>query len=275
VGWPVAHSLSPTIQNAALRATGLDRNWRYQLLPVPPELFDATTTALPAAGFRGVNVTIPHKRAALELALARERAGDATLTPRARAIGAVNALVFEPGGRLLADNTDGPGLVASLRRRLDPRGASALVLGSGGSARAALWGLRDAGVTQLAVWNRTPARARELARELDATVASDTRLAGEVDILVNCTALGLHGESQLEPLGLDPGDLRGLRVVVDFVYRAAAATELCAAARAQGVAAIDGLELLVEQGAISFELFTATPPPLEAMRAAVGLCSAA
>ena len=105
LGWPVAHSRSPAIQNAALAAAGLD-GWRYQLLPVPPELFSELVRALPGAGFAGANVTIPHKQAALELA--------AQATDRARAIGAANTLMFGPGGAIAADNTDAPALVAAL-----------------------------------------------------------------------------------------------------------------------------------------------------------------
>ena len=134
VGWPVAHSRSPAIQNAALEAVGLS-DWRYQLLPVPPELFAETIPALPGAGFRGVNVTIPHKEAALAVAT--------DPTPSAAAIGAANTLVFEPDGRIVADNTDAPGLIAALP--LNPSDRTALGLGAGGSARAVVWALIEAG----------------------------------------------------------------------------------------------------------------------------------
>ena len=132
-GWPVAHSRSPQMQNAALAAVGLD-DWRYLRLPLPPELFEEAVRALPAAGFRGVNVTIPHKHAAL--ALADE------MTVAAQAIGAANTLTFEDG-RIQADNTDAPGLIAAIGERVD--GRSALVLGAGGAGRAAAWALRTAG----------------------------------------------------------------------------------------------------------------------------------
>ena len=138
------------MQNAALAAVGL-RDWRYVRLPLPPELFEETVRALPAAGFRGVNVTIPHKHAAL--ALADE------MTVAAQAIGAANTLTFEDG-RIHADNTDAPGLIAAIGETV--AGRSALVLGAGGAGRAAAWALRTAGA-QVAVWNRTPERAVELA----------------------------------------------------------------------------------------------------------------
>jgi shikimate dehydrogenase len=132
LGWPVAHSRSPAIQNAALKAAGL-QDWRYQLLPVPPELFAETVPALPGAGFAGANATIPHKRAALALATGA--------TPRARAIGAANTLTFAPDGAITADNTDAPALIAALPFAVP--GRTAMVLGAGGSARAAVWALLD------------------------------------------------------------------------------------------------------------------------------------
>ena len=128
-GWPVAHSRSPQMHNAALAAVGL-ADWRYLRLPLPPELFEETVRALPAAGFRGVNVTIPHKEAALAVA---DEASDA-----ARAIGAANTLTFEDGA-IKADNTDAPGLLAALGEPV--AGRRALVLGAGGSGRAAAWAL--------------------------------------------------------------------------------------------------------------------------------------
>ena len=106
LGWPVAHSRSPAMHNAALKAVGL-AGWRYQLLPVPPPLLDETVPSLPPAGFRGANVTIPHKAAALALATDR--------TERAAAIGAANTLTFEPGGEIVADNTDAPALIDRVR----------------------------------------------------------------------------------------------------------------------------------------------------------------
>src|SRR4051812_46138321 len=144
------------MHTAALAAAGL-RDWRYLALPLPPDLFAETVRALPAAGFRGVNVTIPHKQAAL--ALADEA------SPAARAIGAANTLTFAPAGTIVADNTDAPGLLEVLRKRVDPAGRSALVLGAGGAGRAAAWALAGAGA-DVAVWNRTGDRASALAAEL-------------------------------------------------------------------------------------------------------------
>jgi len=238
LGWPVAHSRSPAMQQAALRATGLD-GWAYQLLPVPPDLFDETVRALPGAGFLGANATIPHKEAALALA--------DTATPLARTIGAANTLTFTADG-IEADNTDAPGLLAAIGDAV-PR--SALVLGAGGSARAAVFALAGAGC-EVAVLARTPSRAADL----PATVVERPV---EAQALVNCTPVGLHDRDELP---LDPA---GYELVVDFVYRDGG-TALTRKARGR---VIDGLELLVRQGALSFSRWTGLEAPLEAMRTAV------
>jgi shikimate dehydrogenase len=259
LGWPVAHSRSPAIQNAALHAAGLT-GWRYQLLPVPPELVAEVVPAMPRAGFAGANVTIPHKQAALALA---QKA-----TPRARAIGAANTLTFDRGGQISADNTDAPALIAALP--FPAAGRTALVLGAGGSARAAVWALRDAGAAEVRVWNRTAHRARDLAAELCAT-ATDRPTAA--DILVNCTAVGLDGADSFDRLPLGPEDLGGYGCIADLVYTAAGTT-LIAQARRRGIPAVDGLELLVGQGALSFEIFTGRAASVEVMRAAAQAATA-
>jgi shikimate dehydrogenase len=256
LGWPVGHSRSPAIQNAALSAAGL-HGWRYQLLPIPPQLLREVVCALPAAGFRGANVTIPHKQAALALATAP--------TPRARAIGAANTITFE-AGQIAADNTDAPALITSLPVAVV--GASALVLGAGGSARAAVWALRDAGAGEIRVWNRTPERARELCAQLGGTPVT---VPAAADLLINCTSVGL--DSSDSRAGLPALDLNEFGCVVDFVY-AQSGTALIRAARRHRIPAVDGLELLVGQGALSFEQFTRRPAPTEAMLAAAGLYGA-
>ncbi len=259
LGWPVAHSLSPRIQNAALHAAGLP-DWHYGLLPVPPELFAETVAGLPEAGFRGANVTIPHKPAALALAT--------HASPRAAAIGAANTLIFTAGGQVRADNTDAPALIASLPH--PAAGASVLVLGAGGSARAAVWALRDAGAASVRIWNRTGERARRLAAELGASAvtAAQARSDPGADVLVNCTAIGLRGPASMDGLPIGESELDGFGCVIDLVYRPEA-TALIAAARARGIPTVDGLEILIGQGALSFELFTGREASLAAMRAAV------
>jgi shikimate dehydrogenase len=251
-GWPVAHSRSPQMHNAALAAAKLT-DWRYLRLPLPPDLFAETVRALPQAGFRGVNVTIPHKQAALALA---DHASDA-----ARAIGAANTLTFEPDG-IHADNTDAPGLLAALPH--DPRGKSALVLGAGGAGRATAWALQTAGA-HVAVWNRTPERARALAAELGARAVDRVEPA---EIVVNCTSVGLHDpDATFKALPLQADSLVAGSLVVDMVYRAGG-TRLLEAARTRGADVVDGLEILIAQGAASFERWTGLEAPREAMRAA-------
>jgi shikimate dehydrogenase len=252
-GWPVAHSRSPQMHNAALAASGL-ADWRYLRLPLPPELFAETARALPAAGFRGVNVTIPHKLAALALA---DRASDA-----ARAIGAANTLTFE-AGEIVADNTDAPGLLAALPE--SPAGRSALILGTGGAGRAAAWALKGAGAADVAVWNRTPEGAAALAQELGVRVAAGAERA---DIVINCTSVGLHDAgATFKTLPIRADELDAGSLVVDMVYRAGG-TQLLEAARTRGARVVDGLEILVAQGAASFERWTGLEAPREAMRVA-------
>jgi len=253
LGWPVAHSRSPAMHNAALAALGMD-DWHYQRLPLPPPLLGETTRALAAAGFHGVNVTIPHKQAALALA------SEASVA--AREIGAANTLTFR-GEEILAENTDAPGLLAALG--FSPRG----------SARAAVWALREAGAGEIAVWNRTPERAAALAREFGVRAVAAPAAA---DLLVNCTAVGLDREDAgiersatedcaLNQLGLTFDQLGEYANVADLVYRSTP-TPLLAAAGSHGARTLDGLEILLAQGALSFELWTARKPPLEVMRAA-------
>jgi shikimate dehydrogenase len=250
LGWPVAHSRSPAMQNAALEAVGLHR-WRYQHLPVPPELFAETVRALPALRFAGANVTIPHKADALAVA---DEATDS-----ARAIGAANTLTIAADGTIAADNTDAPGLLAALG---DERPRTAVVLGAGGSARAAVYALAQAGV-DVKVWNRTMDRARSLAVDLGAEAVQDLPPA---DLLVQCTSIGLADPSSTFkelPLGAD--SLDRYACVVDLVYRAGG-TELLREAQRRGSRVIDGLEILVHQGALSFERWTGRPAPVQIMR---------
>ena len=257
-GWPVAHSRSPAMHNAALAAVGLD-DWRYLALPLPPEMFAETVRALPAAGFRGVNVTIPHKEAALELA---DRTSDA-----AREIGAANTLTFERDGAIVADNTDAPGLLDALPEAWDPAGRSALVLGAGGAARAAVWALLRAGAADVAVWNRTPERAVALAEALGARAVEHPT---SVEIVVNCTSVGLAvPEATFKALPLQADSLGAGSCVVDMVYREGG-TRLLEAARTRGADVVDGLEILIAQGGASFERWTGQAAPRQAMREAVG-----
>jgi shikimate dehydrogenase len=234
------------MMNAAFAALGLD--WRYLALPVPPGRFAETVRALHASGYRAANVTIPHKLAAHDIA---DR-----LRESARAIGAVNTLTFHGDGRIDGDNTDAGGLLDALG---DPPPATALVLGAGGAARAAAWGLAGAGA-RVTVWNRTPHRAAALARDL-AVEASER--PGPAELLVNATSVGLHPEDTLDGLPLVDA-----RAVVDLVY-AGTPTPLARWAGERGARLVDGLEVLVRQGARSLTLWTGREAPVEVMRRAV------
>jgi shikimate dehydrogenase len=252
---------------AALAALGLADEWSYEAIEVAPEGFAALVRSLPDDGFAGVNVTVPHKLAALALA-------DDAAEP-AREIGAANTLTFTAGA-IKAENTDAPGLIAALPE--PPGGKRALVLGAGGSARACVWALRNAGA-EVSVWNRTTARAVALAAEFEI----DHERGGEggeplahnrYDLLVNCTTVGLAagsaapGEStDLGPLPLRANLLKPTQVVVDLAY-GSAPTPLIAAARGAGAHVVDGLEVLVHQGAASLRIWTGLDPPLEIMRRA-------
>jgi shikimate dehydrogenase len=276
VGWPVAHSLSPAMHNAAFASLGMS-GWRYQRLPVPPQLFSETARALADSGFVGANVTIPHKQAALALA---DTASDA-----ARAIGAANTLTFAADGAIAAENTDAPGLISALEG--SPRGLRVLVLGAGGSARAAAWALREAGAGEISVWNRTPERALALASDLSVQAVSEPVPA---DLLINCTSVGLEGppganggagtlgskaeqekdaSETLSRLGLTSERVGEYPYVADMVYRAQGPTPLLKAAAEHGARTLEGLEILLAQGAVSFELWTGRSAPLEVMRAAL------
>lgn len=245
LGWPVGHSRSP----AMMRAAGLER---YQRLPVAPEVFADTVRALGAAGFRGANVTIPHKEAALTLA--------STASDAAREIGAANTLSFGADGSIHAENTDASGLLAALGRAP----ASALVLGAGGSARAVVWALTRAGA-DVSIWNRTPRRAEGIgARVVAAPVAAE--------VLVNCTSVGLeHSSTPFKDLPLEADGLTEYATVVDLVYRAGG-TALIAEAERRSIATVDGLEILACQGALSFTLWTGLAAPLDTMRTAARGC---
>jgi len=242
------------MHNAALAACGLG-DWRYLKLPLPPERFEETVRALPARGFRGVNVTIPHKQAAL--AVADEA------TPAARAIGAANTLTLAPDGSIHADNTDAPGLLDALGE--DPAGKQVLVLGAGGAGRAAVHAFVQAGA-RVAVWNRTPERAEAVAAQLGATPVSGRMQA---QIVVNATSVGLHDPaSTFKTLPVTADEVVAGSCVVDMVYRPEG-TALLEAAREWGARTVDGLDILIAQGAASFERWTGKTAPREAMREAV------
>jgi shikimate dehydrogenase len=241
------------MHNAALRVLGLDG--LYVRLPLPPERFVQTVRALPASGFRGINVTIPHKLAAHELA--------DELTPVAEAVGAANTLSFEEGS-IEADNTDAGGFLDALGE--SPQGRSALVLGAGGAGRAVAWALREAGAAEVSVWNRTAERATALAADLGVRQLERPEPA---ELIVNATSVGLD-EATTEAAALEALGLVGLdppATLVDLVY-GGRESPLSGWGKRHGARVVDGLEVLVCQGALSFHRWTGRDAPLAVMRQA-------
>jgi shikimate dehydrogenase len=199
-------------------------------------------------------VTIPHKEAALALA---DEVGE-----EAEAIGAANTLTFVDG-RIRADNTDAPGILAAIGEPIE--GRTALVLGAGGSARAAVWALLHAGARDVMVWNRTPARAEALCADLGGRPVRESEPA---DLLVNCTSVGLDASDEtFKELPVAADGLRDYCALIDLVYTESA-TALTRAAIQRGLKTIDGLEVLVRQGALSLERWTGRQAPIEVMRRA-------
>ncbi len=266
IGWPVAHSFSPQLMQAAFEAYDLD--WSYSLLPVrtqPRERLAEAITGLRALGFRGVNVTVPHKAAVLPLL--------DELSHAARSIGAVNTICLD-GHRLWGHNTDAPGFVADLLAHgLEPSVLRVLVLGAGGSARSVVYGLAEAGCPQIEILNRTPARAGGLAREM-AAIFNDCRLAGlpsralaeasvRCDLIVNCTPLGMQPAIDGSPWDPDVPMRRG-QVVYDLVYNPSQ-TEFLRCAKRNHCQVLSGLGMLVQQAARGFTLWTGLEAPLSVM----------
>jgi shikimate dehydrogenase len=268
LGQPVSHSRSPAMQNAALGELGLAGEWSYEAIEVSPERFDDLVRGLGGQGFAGVNVTVPHKIQALSVA---DGASEA-----ARAIGAANTLTFSEG-EIYADNTDAVGILDAIGGPF--AGQHALVLGAGGSARAAVWALHNAGAS-VEIWNRTEAKARDLASELGVEALAGRSAPVEIgpyDLVINATTVGLdqaathaptHADLKAHPVDADSISAR--KTVVDLVY-GTHETALVAHARAKGASVVEGLEVLVRQGAASLRIWTGIEPPLETMRRAAGL----
>ena len=260
MGWPVGHSRSPRLHGYWLDRYGIDG--AYVPLAVPPERIVEAIRALPALGFRGANVTVPHKEAAL-------RAVD-RIDGVARRIGAVNTLVVGDDGTIEGRNTDAYGFLANLREGAPgwrPTAGPALVLGAGGAARAVVAALTDAGVPEIRLHNRTVAKAEAVARDLGGpvTVTATPDLAG-IALLVNTTTLGMAGQP---PLELDFAQLPADAVVTDIVYTPLV-TPLLTAARSRGNPIVDGLGMLLHQAVPGFEAWFGCRPEVTAeLRATV------
>jgi shikimate dehydrogenase len=259
IGSPIAHSLSPTLHNAAFTAAGLD--WCCVAFDVAEGDAERALGGMAALGIRGLSVTMPHKTAVATLLVENS-------TPEALALGAVNCVIRQPDGRLLGHNTDGAGFLDSLRidAGIDPRGMDIVVLGAGGAARAVVHALGTAGAASVVVINRNAergARAAALAfgRGRVGTLA-DVEAA---EVIVNATPVGMGAGATESPLPDDA--VHAGHVVVELVYHPAD-TALLKAARAAGAITIGGLGMLVHQAAHAFTRWTGVEAPVEAMRAA-------
>lgn len=258
IGWPVRHSRSPHIHNAAYRATGLD--WVYVALPVAPGQVEAALAGMRTLGIEGLSVTMPHKAAAAA-------AVDA-LTDDAVALRAVNS-IRRDGDRLVGDNTDGGGFVDSLvEAGVDVDGRRCTVLGAGGAARAVVRALARAGAAAVVVLNRDADRARAAAALAGAVgsvgALGDDGALASADLLVQATPVGMGDDPTL---AVDPAPLPDHAVVADLVYHPRR-TPLLAAAEARGLPTVGGLGMLVHQAARQFEAWTGQAAPIDVMRAA-------
>ncbi|MBV9824778.1 MAG: shikimate dehydrogenase [Alphaproteobacteria bacterium] len=257
MGSPVSHSRSPALHNFWLDEYGVDGV--YVPLAVAPDRLETALRALPALGFRGCNLTIPHKQAALAIVDSVE--------PMARRIGAINTVVVTADGKLTASNTDVFGFRENLRDCApdwNAHAGPAVVLGAGGAARAIVAALIQEGVSEIRLVNRTSARAQAIAEDLaDAksaiSVAAWAKRAALLEgagIVVNTTSLGMTGEPDL---GLDLAALPKTAVVADIVY-VPLDTTLLTTARTRGNRVVDGLGMLLHQGRPGFEAWFGTPP---------------
>jgi shikimate dehydrogenase len=263
IGWPVAHSQSPRLHAYWLAERGIDG--AYLPLAVPPGKLEAAVRGLPALGFCGANVTIPYKEAVIPL-LDR-------IAPVARRIGAVNTLIVEADGSITGTNTDAEGFIENLKDRVPAwrPDRPAAVLGAGGAARAVCAALLEAGVPELHLFNRTLDKAMQLADSLGNHFAAPIRVrplapdewaaaAPQCGLAVNTTPLGMTGHP---PLDLDLGGLPADATVCDVVYNPLR-TPFLAAAEGHGLAAVDGLGMLLFQARAGFAAWFGQLPEVTA-----------
>jgi shikimate dehydrogenase len=253
IGWPVSHSISPAMHNAAFAAMGLTE-WSYELLPIPPDIIKQGLRELRDHGFTGVNVTVPHKQAVMPFVKPDERA---------RAVGAVNTIDFRDNR---GTNTDIAGFIDDLKANaVTLANANVLVLGAGGAARAAVYGLAHEGAN-IGVINRTTEKAQQMIDDLgvDARVMTfDDTDDWYVDLIVNCTLVGMWPNVDDCPWPEEVSFPEGV-TVYDMVYRPET-TRLMDKAEAHGGRAIGGLGMLVRQGAAAFQIWTGVKAPVEVM----------
>ena len=258
IGWPIEHSLSPAMHNAAFAALGMD--WQYDKMAIPPDIVKLSLRELRDAGFVGINVTVPHKQAVMLFVKPDEIA---------RAVGAVNTIDFRNNKAM---NTDVAGFMDDLAAHgVDPAGMQVVVLGAGGAARAAVYGLASVGA-RLVIINRTAERAQELIDSLRLPAASvgGYEQIADADLIVNCTSVGLSPNVEQSPLPDDAVLKLALKpsiIAYDMVYRPMR-TRFLQQVEAAGGRAIGGLGMLARQGAAAFKIWTGIEPPVDVMLAA-------
>lgn len=256
-GYPVEHTLSPVMQNAAFQHLGMD--CCYLPFPVPPEQLKQAVESVRALSLLGVNLTVPHKEAVIPFL--------DELDKEAAAIGAVNTIVNRDG-KLIGHNTDGRGFMRSLKELgVQADGKKVLIIGAGGSSRAIGFYLSKE-TKMLTLYNRSREKAEALASDLRSTggavtVSAELSDLGGFDILINATPLGLK---ECDQMPLDPDTLAPTIVVCDLIYHK---TPLLSRAEAKGCKTVGGSGMLLWQGALAFELWTGVLPPIEIMRSAL------
>jgi shikimate dehydrogenase len=259
LGYPVEHSLSPSMHNAAFERMGLD--YCYVAFPVHPHALKEAVLGVRALGFAGLNVTVPHKEAIMPV-LDR-------VESEASFMGAVNTVVNRDG-KLIGHNTDGRGFMRSLEEEgVEVEGKRVLLVGAGGAARAVSWYVSEK-ASELSIFNRTPERAERLVSDLSINRKNVSRVetldaveVGEVDIIINATSLGLREE---DPLPFDVAGLHEGQTVVDLIYLE---TKTLREASSRGCRVLGGLGMLLWQGMLAFELWTGHLPPGDIMRDAL------
>lgn len=254
LGWPVAHSVSPAMHNAGFRAAKL--NWHYEALAIPPDRLANEVTRYVSEGFRGFNVTIPHKRTVLDLPQIAE------ISDAAQAIGAANTLTVRPDGTLSADNTDWEGFTRDLRMyRIQPDQLNCLILGTGGSADAVVYALEQLNARSITLVSRSPdGRPDVIGYDALADVAPSANL------VINCTPLGMSPGVDRSPWP-DNVPLPDNAMLYDLVYNPPV-TALMRRFQQAGLRMFGGLGMLVWQGALAWPRWTDTPPPVDIMFAA-------
>ncbi len=266
IGHPIKHTLSPVMQNAAFQELGIKAT--YVPFPVGVDNLETVLKTLPQMGVSGVNITVPHKQAALTLM--------DTISEEAKKICAINTVLFK-GNKLHGHNTDGIGFIRSLEEKgINPKGKNALVLGAGGAARAVAVALADAGVKELYLYNRTRERADLLSQHIDhhftycsPHVLEDHQIRSKedlehIDIVVNATTLGLNPS---DPIPVSPIFFKKGTLFYDLIYHGE--TNWIQVAKQSKMEVLNGLSMLVHQGALSFEFWTGKPAPVETMQTAL------